>query len=196
MKRTKARRSAVLLTFLLASGTAFAQFDGFFTGYYAPSHWTTVLTNNAQFQHTANVQKQQNNLLISGAFDAHQKDPIAPQPPVSIIDLTIVLEGTGLQPVAFGYLFTGAADGYDKAQLICDSGSGFQVVADLSTSIGIQRLYSGQLQGGSTFGFRVHSNNDRNAVTLVLSPIPEPSALVLLALGAGAVLRHLRRRQS
>jgi len=116
-----------------------------------------------------------------------------PQPPPSIIDFTINLAGTGLQPVAFSYIFTGAADGYDLAQLIYDSGSGFQVIASLSALIGSQNAYFGQLQGGQRFGFRVYSNNDRVADTLVISAIPEPSALTLLGFGLGGLVWRLRR---
>ena len=194
MNLTKARSGAMLLAFLFASPAAFAQFTGDFTGYYAPSKWTTVYTNNPQYQNTASVRRDQGNKLvtITGAVGAQT----TPQTPASIIDYTIVLDGTGLQPVAFGYLFTGSADGYDKAQLIYDSGSGFQVVADLSAFTGVQHAYVGQLQGGRPFGLRVYSNNDNVADTLVISVAPEPSTFGLLGLGASALVWRLRRRPS
>jgi hypothetical protein len=180
-----------MLAFFLAGTAAFAQFEGDFTGYYAPSKWTTVLAGNAQYQNTASAVRQQGDklLLISGAVSAQP----TPQLPASVIDYTITLDGTGLQPVAFSCLFTGAADGYDLAQLIYDSGSGFQVIANFSTLIGIQQAYIGQLQGGRPFGFRVYSNNDNVADTLVITVIPEPSTLALLGLGAGALVWRLRR---
>ena len=191
MIRTIKRRSAVVLAFLLASSSVFAQFAGEFTGYYAPSKWTTVLAGNAQYQNTATVQRYQGDklLLMSGAVSAQT----TPQLPASVVDYTATLAGTGLQPVVFSYLFTGAADGYDLAQLIYDSGSGFQVIANFSTLIGVQQAYIGQLQGGSSFGFRLYSNNDNVAATLAISVVPEPSALALLGLGLGALLSRLRR---
>jgi hypothetical protein len=191
MKRAKTWRNVVMLAFLLAGGSVFAQFDGFFTGYYAPSKWTTVLANNPQYQSTAFAQRQQGDkqLLISGAVSTQT----TAQAPASIIDYTIVLDGTGLQPIAFGYLFNGVADGYDKAQLIYDNGSGLQAVAALSTTIGVQLVYNTLFQAGRTFGFRVYSNNDNVANTLVIVPIPEPSALTFLGLGLGALFWRLRR---
>ncbi len=192
MNLTKARWGAMVLAILLASPPVFAQFGGDFTGYYAPSKWSTVLTNNPQFQNTASVKRDQGSklLTIAGAVSTQT----TPQPPASIIDFTIVLEGTGLQPVFFGYVFTGSADGYDAAQLIYDSGSGLQAIASLSALIGVQQSYSAQLQGGRTFGFRVYSNNDNVANTLVISAVPEPSTLTFLSLGAGALWLRLRRR--
>jgi hypothetical protein len=189
--RANKRRSAVVLAFFLASFSLFAQFGGEFTGYYAPSKWTTVLAGNAQYQNTASAERQQGNklLLVSGAVSAQP----TPQLPASIIDYTIALAGTGLQPVVFSCLFTGAADGYDLAQLIYDSGSGFQVIVNFSTLIGSQQAYIGQLQGGRPFGFRVYSNNDNVADTLVISVVPEPSVLSLLGLGVGTLLWRLRR---
>ena len=65
MTRANKRRSAVVLAFFLASSSLFAQFAGEFTGYYAPSKWTTVLAGNAQYQNTAFAERQQDNKLNS-----------------------------------------------------------------------------------------------------------------------------------
>jgi hypothetical protein len=194
MKRTDVARSAIVLAFLLAGTQGFAQFTGFFRGYYAAPHWTTALAGNPLYQDTATAERHgtPDNLLITGAVDAQQQIG-APQPPASVIDFTIALDGTGLQPVSFAYVFTGAADGYDRAQLIYDSGSGFQVIADLSTAIGVVGTYSGQLTGGRAFGFRVYSNNDNVPDTLLISAIPEPSLLTFLGLGIAALLLRLRQ---
>ena len=118
------------------------------------------------------------------------------QLPVSIIDYTSVLAGTGLEPVAFYYFFTGAAGGNDAAQLIYNNGSGFQVVANLSGLFDVEQTYSGQLQGGGTFGFRLFSNNDNIADTLTICAVPEPSTPTFLGLGVSALLWKLRRRRS
>ena len=169
---------------LVLLGTpAFADFSGYFGGYYAPNNWATALSGNALYQNTATVVKGNAplSLEIDGAVDATQQ-VTGPQLPTSIIDYTIVLNGTGLQPVAFAYLFNGAADAYDQAQLIYNNGSGIQVIATLSALIGVEQRYSGALQGGGTFGFRVYSNNDNLADTLVICAVPEPSTLTLLGL--------------
>ena len=177
----------------LLGTSAFAQFSGYFSGYYAPANWTKLVSNNPLYQNTAFVNSlgAPGSLEIDGAVDSQQQIS-TPQPPYSIIDYTIVLSGTGLQPVAFGFLFNGAADGADAAQFIYNS----VVVATLSTGIGVQHTYSGALQGGGTLDFRVYSNNDNLADMLVISAVPEPSTLTLLGLGAGALFWRLRRRVS
>ena len=204
MKQTKMSASAIALAFLVAGVSAFAvppeTFTGYFSGYYAPANWTSARYNHAPFDSTAFVYtgNAPASLEIDGAVDAQQQVS-APQPPVSIIDYFIVLDGTGLQPVAFNYSFTGAADGFDAAALIYDNGSGFQVVTSLSTLLnGTQQSYlnNTSFQGGQRFGFRVYSNNDNLADALVISAVPEPSTLTFLSLGVGALLWNVRRRQS
>jgi hypothetical protein len=199
MKRSEAACSLVAAVLLFAGSSACASpgFTGFFSGYYAPAKWTTFVSGNPLYQNTAsvNVSSAPQSIEISGAVDAPQTIR-TPEPPASVIDYTIALNGNGLAQVAFSYLFSGLSDGYDAAQLIYDDGSGFQVVANLSTLIGVQQTYSGQLQGPGTFGFRVYSNNDNLADTLIISVVPEPSALTLLGLGSGALWLSLRRRKS
>jgi hypothetical protein len=197
MKRHRAGSSLVAASLLVAGNSALAQFSGYFSGYYAPANWTSHVYNNPTYQRTAQVVTSYapGSLVIDGAVDALGQVSSA-QLPASIIDYTIVLQGTGLEPVAFHYLFNGLADGYDAAQLIYNNGSGFQVVANLSSVIGVEQTYSGQLQGGGTIGFRVYSNNDNNADVLTLCAVPEPSTLTFLGLGAGALGWKLRRRLS
>jgi hypothetical protein len=199
MKNPRAAIGLIGAAFLLAGSCALAQFSGYFNGYYAPGNWASSVYGNALYQNTAYVYigGAPGSLEIDGAVDAQQQIS-QPQPPVSVIDYTIVLSGSGLQPVAFKYGFTGKADGYDAAALIYDSGSGLQVVTSLSTLLnGVQQSYSGSFQAGHAFGFRVYSNNDNVADRLVISPIPEPSTFTLAALGAGAfLLRAIRRRNS
>ena len=199
MKRSWAVFCSIAAALLLSgiSASALSQFSGYFSGYYAPANWTKVVSNNPLYQNTAfiNAGNAPQSLEIDGAVDALQQTS-TPQLPPSIVDYTIVLGGSGLQPVAFGYLFNGAADAYDSAQLIYKDGSGVQVAAILSSVIGSQQTFAGSLQGGWTFGFRVYSNNDNLADSLVISAIPEPSALAFLGLGAGALLFKLRRRLS
>ena len=200
MKLAKTCFGAIALAVLLIGSPASAQFSGYFGGYYAPANWSSDVYNNASYQNNAFVYQGgvPNSLQIDGAVNSQQQSGI-PTLPVSIIDYTIVLSGTGLQPVAFNYSFTGLADGYDSAQLIYNNGSGLQVVTSLSTSVnGTVQSYSNDtlFQGGDTIGFRVQSNNDNIADTLTISVIPEPSTFSLLGLGAGAFLWRLRRRQS
>ena len=198
MKRVKTSIVVIALSVLFVGSPAFAQFSGYFSGYYAPANWTTAVSGNVNFQSTARVfpANAPQSIEIDGAVDANQQIRAA-QPPASIIDYSIVLQGAGLQPVAFGYLFNNAlADGYDAAQLIYYNGSGVQVTASLSGSIGVQQTYSGQALGGQIIDFRVYSNNDNVADTLTISVVPEPSTLSLLGFGVGALLWRLRRRQS
>ena len=201
MKRCNLGSWAIAMGFLLVGGSAFAQFSGYFSGYYAPANWTSSVYNNPAYQGTAYVDTgtTPNCLTIVGAVDSQQQSS-GPQLPVSIIDYTIVLSGTGLQPVAFNYAFFGlSTGGYDSAALLYDSGSGLQVVASLSALLnGTQQSYfnNTSFQGGHKFGFRVTSNNDSIPDTLRICYVPEPSALTFLSLGAGALWWRLRRRQS
>ena len=203
MKQTKTSAGAIALALFIAAVSAFAvppeTFTGSFSGYYAPVKWTSARYNHAAYDYTAFVYtgNAPASLEIDGAVDSQQQVS-ASQPPVSIIDYFIVLDGTGLQPVAFNYSFTGAADGYDAAALIYDNGSGFQVVTSLSTLLnGTQQSYfnNTSFQGGQRFGFRVYSNNDNLPDALVISVVPEPSTLTFLGLGVGALFWKLRRRQ-
>jgi hypothetical protein len=179
---------------LVAGNSALGQFSGYFSGYYAPANWTTFVTGNPSYQNTAsgNASYAPSSLVIEGAVGPKGTEQL----PVSVIDYTIVLNGTGLQPVAFNYLFTGEAGGNDAAQLIYNNGSGVQVIANLSAAIGIEQTYIGQLQGGGTFGFQVDSNNENSADTLTICPVPEPSTLTFLGLGVSALWWNLRRRLS
>jgi len=197
MKISRNGFSLIAVAFLLGSTGAFAQFSGYFSGYYAPVNWTAFVSGNPLYQDTAfvNTGNAPQSVEIVGAVDGQQQAS-APRLPTSVIDYTIVLNGSGLQPVAFVYLFTGLPDGYDKAQLIYNNGSGVQVIANLSALIGVQQTYVDQLQGGRTFGFRVYSNNDSLPDTLVISAIPEPSTVTFLGLGVGALWWKLRRRLS
>jgi hypothetical protein len=194
MKRSQAGFSLIAAALLLAGNSALAQFWGYFSGYYAPADWTSQEYNNTTYQNTASVSSSYvpTSLVIDGAVGAGSTAHL----PVSIIDYTTVLSGTGLQPVVFHYLFTGAADGNDAAQLIYNNGSGVQVIANLSAAIGIEQTYIGQLQGGGTFGFQVDSNNENSADTLTICPVPEPSTLTFLGLGVSALWWNLRRRLS
>jgi hypothetical protein len=182
---------------VLAATPALAQFSGYFSDYYAPVNWTRYVYNNLAFQSTAlvNTGNAPKGIEIDGAVDAQQQASTA-QAPASAIEYTIKLSGTGLQPVTFGYLFTGLADGYDSAQLIYNGGSGFQVIASLSALMGVQQTYTGSLQGGGTFGFRVLSNNDNNADILRITAVPEPSTFALIGLGAAVLLLKRGRRQA
>jgi len=197
MKIYKRCIPVVAIALFLLGTRAFAQFSGYFSGYYAPGNWATAVGGNPSWQSTAQVDasKAAQSVEIIGAVDAQQQTS-TPIMPLSTIDYTILLQGTGLQPVAFGYLFTGASDGYDSAQLIYYNGSGVQVTANLSAVISTQHTYSGQALGGRTIDLRVYSNNDNSADTLIISAVPEPSILTLLGLGASALLWKLRRRLS
>ena len=186
---------------LLAGASAFAvppaNFSGYFSGYYAPANWTSQVYGNPSFQNTAFVYTGgvPESLEIDGAVNSLGQIG-TPNLPISTIDYTIVLSGTGLQQVTFNYSFSGLAiGGYDSASLLYDGA----VVASLSTLLNsTQQTYFNNttFQGGHTFGFRVNSNNDSLADTLIISAVPEPSAIALLGLGGSALLWRLRRRQS
>jgi hypothetical protein len=198
MKPTKAVVALLVAGFLLPASSVFGQFSGYFGGYYAPANWTATVYNNPLYDNTAFVDTSgvPNTLEIDGAVDA-QHQVSNPQPPASIIDYTIVLAGSGLQPVAFNYRFTGTNDGYDSAALLYDPGTGLQVVAVVNTFDGSLQSYFNNTSflGGHTFGFRVYSNNDNVADVLQIIAVPEPSSVALLTLGGGALLwRHRRRR--
>jgi hypothetical protein len=184
---------------LLISSSAFGSFSGYFSGYYAPENWTRYVYNNPVCQDTAyvNTGNTPNSLIVVGAVDSQQSgSPL----PVSIIDYTIVLDGSGLQPVAFNFAFFGlSSGGYDSAALIYEQGSKLKVVASLSALLdGTQQSYfnNTSFQGGHVFGFRVYSNNDSTPDTLRICAVPEPSGLTCLTLGVGALWWRLRRRQS
>jgi len=186
---------------LLVGGSAFGQFSGYFSGYYAPENWTRYVYSNPAYQDTAyvNTGNTPNALDIVGAVNS-QAQASGPQLPVSIIEYTIVLSGTGLQPVAFNYAFFGLPDGgYDSAALIYEKGNGLKVVTSLSTLLdGTQQSYFNNttFQGGHVFGFRLYSNNDNMPDVLRIAPVPEPSTLSFLSLGLGTLWWRLRRRQS
>ncbi len=197
MKLTKAAVALLATGFCLSASSVFAQFSGYFGGYYAPANWTSTVYNNPLYQNTAFVFTggAPNSLQIEGAVDS-QHQTSTPQPPVSIIDYTIVLSGSGLQPVQFNYAFTGTNDGYDSAALIYDSGSGLQVVAIVNTYDGSIQSYFNNTSflGGHTIGFRVYSNNDSTPDVLQIIAVPEPSSAALLALGGGAFIWNRRRQ--
>jgi hypothetical protein len=201
MKRQRAVFGLMGAAILLVANSALAQFSGFFSGYYAPANWTKTVWNNPLYQNTAFIYtgNAPSSLEIDGAVNSTQQNGV-PTLPVSAIDYTITLSGSGLQPVAFIYSFAGlAVGGYDAAYLIYNNGSGLVEVANLSTLLnGSQQSYfnNTSFQGGRTFGFRVYSNNDNLPDTLVISAVPEPSTLTFLTLGAGALLWNWRRRQS
>jgi hypothetical protein len=186
---------------LLISSSAFGQFSGYFSGYYAPENWTRYVYNNPAHQDTAYVDtgNTPNCLSIVGAVDSQQQAS-GSQLPASIIDYTIVLSGSGLQPVAFNYASLGLLEGgYDSAALIYEKGNGLKVVTSLSALLdGTQQSYFNNttFQGGHVFGFRVYSNNDSIPDTLRICAVPEPSTLTCLSLGAGVLWWRLRRRQS
>jgi hypothetical protein len=197
MKRIKTRVGAIAVVLLLFGGSAFAQFSGYFSGYYAPANWASPVYGNPLYQSTAFLYTggAPSSLEIDGAVNSLGQIGF-PNLPVSTIDYTITLPGSGLQQVTFNYSFSGlAAGGYDSAALIYDG----SVVTSLSTLLnGTQETYFNNtlFQGGHTFGFRVNSNNDSLADALVISAVPEPSALTLLGLGAGALWLNWRRRRS
>jgi hypothetical protein len=199
MKRIDVIVTLTAAVLLLAGDSGLGQFSGEFGGYYAPENWTRQVSGNPLYQDTAFVYtgNAPGSLEIDGAVDAQQQVS-NPQLPVSVIDYTIVLSGSSLQPVTFNYSFTGRPDGYDAAALIYDDGTGLHVVADLSTLLdGTQQTYfnNTSFQGGHVIGFRVYSNNDNLADALVISSVPEPSALTLIGLGAALLgwARHSRR---
>jgi hypothetical protein len=200
MKRIDVIATLTAASFLLAGSTAQGQFAGEFSGQYTPEAWSRQVYGNPLYQDTAFVYagNAPASLEIDGAVDSLQQVQ-TPQLPVSVIDYTITLGGDSLQPVTFNYSFLGQPDGYDAAALIYDNGSGLQVVADLSTLLdGTQQTYfnNTSFQGGHTFGFRVYSNNDNLADVLVISAVPEPSALTLLVLGASLFCRKLLGRRA
>ena len=195
MKAINIAAPVLLGGILLASTSAFAQFSGYFSGYYAPVNWASSRYGNPLYQDTAFVYPNNapSSLEIDGAVNTTGQTS-TPYPPVSVFDFTITLSGTGLQPVAFNYSFSGVADAYDAAYLIYD---GTQV-ATLSTLRNgtVQSFFDNtSYQGGHTFGFRVVSNNDNLADRLIITSVPEPSALTLLGLGAGALFCRARYRK-
>ena len=197
MKIYKAALGAIAAASLLAGTSAFGGFSGYFSGYYAPGNWASPVYNNPLYDTTAFVYSGSApaSVQIDGAVDANQQVS-QEQPPASIIDYTIVLNGTGTQPVAFKYLFfreNGPA-GLDAAALIYDGA----VVASLDTLVGTVQTYvnNNTFQGGHTIGFRVYSDNDNFADYLQISAVPEPSTLTFMGLGVSALLWKLRRRQS
>jgi hypothetical protein len=196
MKRANLWVGVLVLPLLILVNSACAQFSGYFGGYYAPANWATTVGGNANFQSFAKVLSTTapQSITIEGAVDPNQQIQEA-QPPASYIDYSITLQGSGLQQVAFGYLFNGLNDGLDSAELIYYNGSGVQTSVQLNGSIGVEQTYSGQALGGNTIDFRVYSNNDNVADTLCIAAVPEPATVSLLSLGAGALLWRLRRRQ-
>jgi hypothetical protein len=196
MKTVKTCFRAIALSVLLFGSSAFAQFSGYFGGYYAPANWSSRVYGNSLYESTAFVYTggAPGSLEIDGAVNS-QGQVGTPNPPASTIDYTIVLPGSGLQLVTFNYSFTGLADGYDSASIIYNG----TVVASLSTLMnGTQQTYFNNTtffaNGVNTFGFRVNSNNDSLADALIISAVPEPSAFSLLGLGAAALLWIRRRR--
>jgi len=195
MKPSKAVVALLTAGFLLPAVPAFAQFSGYFAGYYAPTNWASSTYNNPTWAHTAFVYGglAPNSLEIDGAVDSLQQVQ-SNQPPVSIIDYTIVLSGSGLQPVAFNYSFTGANDGLDGAAVIYGTGGSNAVFATLPITGGAVQTFSGTFMGGETIGFRVYSNNDNVADVLLITPVPEPSPVALAGLGGVALVWNARRR--
>jgi len=55
MKAYKSGSGISAAAFLLAGTSAFAQFSGFFSGYYAPANWTTFVSGNPLYQNPAFV---------------------------------------------------------------------------------------------------------------------------------------------
>jgi len=198
MSKTKSRGGIAVAAFFLASSSAFAQFSGYFVGYYAPANWNTYMYNNTAYQGSADVDTSYapGSLVMNGAFSTKSKAK-KPQLPVSIVDYNIVLQGTGLEPILFNYLFTGAADGYDAAEFIYYNATGAQVVQSLSTVIGVEQTFSAQAMAGQTIDFRLISNNDHAPDQLTIcQSVPEPSTLALLGLGTAALLWRARQRLS
>ncbi len=199
MKRRNPGPSAIAMGLLLISASAFGQFSGYFSGYYAPENWTKYVYNNPAYQDTAyvNTGNAPNCLSLVGAVNSQQQAS-GTQLPVSIIEYTIVVSGTGLQPVAFNYAFFGLLDGgYDSAALIYEKGNGLKVVANLSTLLdGTQQSYFNNttFQGGHVFGFRLYSNNDNMPDSLRICAVPEPSIVTCLSLGIAALWWRLRRQ--
>jgi hypothetical protein len=197
MKRCEAVFGVVAVVILLGGSSAFAfpPYSGNFSGFYAPANWTAAFGGNPSYENTALVRTNNapQSIEIDGAVDAQSSTP---QGPASVIDYTIALTADGLEPIAFNYVFNGASDGIDAAQLIYSTGSGIQFVVNLSAVTGVQQTFSGQLPGGGSLGFRVYSNNDKVPDSLVISAVPEPSTLALLGLGISALGWKLRRRRS
>src|SRR5271155_1479202 len=112
MRPTRAVVALLAAGFLLPASSVFGQFSGDFSGYYAPANWTESTYNNPTYDTTAFVDTSgaPGGIAINGAVDA-QEQVSSPQLPVSIIDYSIVLSGSGLVPVEFDYAFTGVNDG-------------------------------------------------------------------------------------
>jgi hypothetical protein len=201
MRRSQAAFELMAAVLLLAGSSAFAQFSGYFGDYYAPANWQSQRyghspTDSSAFVYDGNAPSS---LTIEGAVNSQGQIGIN-DPPASIIDYTIILAGSGLQPVAFIYSFFGKLDAYDSASLLYDNGSGLLLeVGNLATLLNdTQQSYfnNTSFMGGHRFGFRVSSNNDNDADRLTISAIPEPSTLTFLGFGLSALCWKLRRPRS
>lgn len=186
MKTGKLVASVVLAVIFGSTAAALADFTGSFSGYYAPANWTIAVSGNPTYDNFAGVLTggAPDNVTLYGAFGIGT----VPSSP-SVIDYSIVLQGTGAETVSFSYTFFNPGFALDQAQVL-DDGS---VVADL-TKVNSAIAITGIFQGGDTLDFRVYSVNVNQFDFLEIAPIPEPSTLALLGLGAVACFLPLRRK--
>ncbi len=185
------RLAAISGVLFFASTTAWAlspptDFTGVFSGFYAPTAWTTTITGNANYVAPPAVVTDgaPNAVQFIGAIGSGTYAQ-----PATYLDYSIVLPGADPVNITFSYAYFDPVGSGDLAQIL-DNGV---VVANLNSSdsqFGLIGLYS----GGDTFDIRLISDVVNLPNILEIAPIPEPSTYALAALSTAAFLLHLRYR--
>jgi hypothetical protein len=188
MSNHKLISGLILAAGLFCAHSALADFDGSFSGSFAPVNWSTATSGNPTYQSTASVDTSQAPVSITIIGASGSSSPVMP---LSVIDYSIPLPGTGPESVLFAYTFDVPNGSTSDAAQVFDNGL---VVGNLSPGSS-QFSLTGTYFGGDTLDLRVYSDNGAQPDTLnVFSPVPEPSTLALGGFAGLMFVRHLRRK--
>jgi hypothetical protein len=186
--------AAVIGVILLSNTAVWAltppDFTGVFSGFYAPSAWTTTISGNTAYSAPPVVESAgaPNAVELIGAVGTGS----VPQQP-SIIDYSIVLPGSAPVSVSFTYAFFSATGPSSFAQAqVLDNG----VTVATLTSSGSQFRLPNLFNGGDTLDLRLLSPVVNIPDILEIAPIPEPSTLALAGVSTAAFLVQLFRCRS